>query len=90
MGRYILHFSLCHRMWPQMTGHKYHHRWRGGGGGLGMVPVTGALKGGVSERGCSDPPRTCKPFFFHPHTSPKNHCAPPYTTAWAEAWESSN
>ena len=67
MGRYILHFSSCHGMWQKMTELKYHHHWRGGLGGLGMVPVTGALKGGGSQKGApTTPPPPCKPFLFHP------------------------
>ena len=65
MGRYILHFSLCHGMWLEMTGHKYHHRWWGVGG-LRYGPRHGSPEGGgVSERGFNDPARA-QTFFLPP------------------------
>ena len=64
MGRYILCFSLCRGMWPEMTGHKYHHCWWGVGGGVVMVSVTGTLEGGGSQKGAPTTPRARKPFFF--------------------------
>ena len=65
MGRCILHFLLCHGMWLEMTGHEYHHRWRGLGG-LRYGPRHGSPEGGgVSERGFNDPPRA-QTFFLPP------------------------
>ena len=66
MGHYILHFSLYHRMWSEMTGHKYHHRWRGVGG-LRYGPRHGSPEGGGGflERGFNDPPRA-QTFFLPP------------------------
>ena len=67
MGHYILHFPLCHGMWAEMTGHKYHHRWLGVGG-LRYGPRNGSPEeggGGVSERGFNDPPHA-QTFFLPP------------------------
>ena len=65
MGHYILHFSLCHGMWPEMPGHKYHHRWQGAGG-LRYGLRHGSCEGGGSQKGAPTTPRARKPFFFHP------------------------
>ena len=43
-GCYILHFSLSHGMWSEVTGYKYHHRWLGVGG-LRYGPCHGSREG---------------------------------------------